>query len=249
MTAVARESAAQRKSIEPLRVIRSAKLGLFVDLPSIQADVAALTDGWIPHFQSAHYAGEWTALALRSIGGGGNETLPFPLGGEAAEYSATPLLASCPAIASLLESLACPVFSARLLKLKQGSSIKPHRDADLAFESGVARIHIPVFTNPDVEFLLAGERIVMEAGSCWYANVNLIHSVANGGDADRVHLVIDCAVDDWLRGRFAAADQSFWEERRSPEQLRQMIAALRKLDLPACPALIAQLEEELGCAG
>ena len=232
-----------------MKVIRCAKLDLFVDLATIQTDVEALTERWIPHYQTAHYSGEWTALPLRSIGGVADETLPFPLRDEVAQYSATPLLASCPAMAKLLDSLACPVLSARLLKLKHGSVIKPHRDAELAFESGVARIHVPVLTNPDVEFFLAGERLVMEAGSCWYVNVNLTHSVANRGDSDRIHLVIDCAVDDWLRERFGDADLDFWEEKRNPDELRQMIASLRVLNLPASPAIISELEEELLRAG
>jgi hypothetical protein len=39
----------------------------------------------------------------------------------------------------------------------------------------------------------------MNEGECWYLNVNFPHKVANRGATDRVHLVIDCAVDDWLR--------------------------------------------------
>ena len=52
---------------------------------------------------------------------------------------------------------------------------------------------------------LNGQRIVMDEGTCWYVNVNFPHRVANRGTADRVHLVIDCIVDDWLRSIMLAA--------------------------------------------
>jgi hypothetical protein len=85
----------------------------------------------------------------------------------------------------------------------------------------------------------------MEAGSCWYINANLTHRVANRGNADRVHLVVDCGVDDWLRDRFAEAERSYTNGRRDPREARQMIARLRELNTATARAIIAQLESEL----
>lgn len=62
-----------------MKVIRCARLALPVDLPSLQAEVAALPDRWKPHFQTAHYEGDWTVLQLRSIKGNRDETMPFAL--------------------------------------------------------------------------------------------------------------------------------------------------------------------------
>jgi hypothetical protein len=39
---------------------------------------------------------------------------------------------------------------------------------------------------------------VLEAGSCWYLRLADPHSVINGGDTDRVHMVIDATVNDWI---------------------------------------------------
>lgn len=231
-----------------MQVIRCAKLDLPVDSESMAADVAALPDHWRPHFQRAHYDGEWTVLPLRSLGGRAEELLPFALGGAAAEYAATPLLESCPGVARFLDSLACPVMSARLLKLERGAVIKPHRDAELAFENGEARLHVPIVTNPEVEFFIEDERVVMEPGTCWYVNANLTHGVTNGGETDRVHLVVDCRVDDWLRARFSTAEISYSVVRRDPNEARQMIELLREMNTPAARKIIAQLEEELSGA-
>lgn len=231
-----------------MKAIRVARLDYIFDPVALQAEVAALPDRWNPHFQKVHYEGGWTVLPLRSVEGNVDEMLPFALGGVPARYAPTPLLALCPAIARFLDSLGCPVLSARLLNLQAGSVIKPHRDMELAYENGEARLHVPIFTNPDVEFVIDQQRVVMEPGTCWYINANLEHHVANRGATDRIHLVVDCVVDDWLRAQFARAEIFHSAIRRDPGELRAMIAQLRKLNLPACPGLIADLEKELAGA-
>jgi hypothetical protein len=69
----------------------------------------------------------------------------------------------------------------------------------LGEEGGDVRLHIPVVTNPSVEFYLAGRRVPMQAGECWYLDLSLPHRVQNLGASERVHLVIDCVLNDWLR--------------------------------------------------
>ena len=62
--------------------------------------------------------------------------------------------------------------------------------------------------------MIDGERGVMEPGTCCYINANLTHRVSNRGDCDRIHLVVDCAVDDWLRGLFDRAEIFYFVLRR-----------------------------------
>jgi hypothetical protein len=64
------------------------------------------------------------------------------------------------------------------------------------------RIHIPVVTNDDVEFYLNGSRVVLTAGSAWYLRLSDPHKVYNRGNAERVHLVIDAEVNDWMLAMF-----------------------------------------------
>ena len=91
------------------------------------------------------------------------------------------------------------------MRLTPGSLIKEHHDNDLAFEQGMVRIHIPVLTNAGVDFRLNGSRVVMPAGSSWYLRLSDRHSVANRGFSDRVHLVIDAVVNDWVAALFERA--------------------------------------------
>ncbi len=90
----------------------------------------------------------------------------------------------------------------RLLRLGAGSRIREHRDFCLGFEDGEVRIHVPVVTSPLVEFYSAGRRIEMREGEAWYVNFNLPHRLYNGAAFDRVHLVIDGPVNDWVRSLF-----------------------------------------------
>jgi aspartyl/asparaginyl beta-hydroxylase (cupin superfamily) len=84
----------------------------------------------------------------------------------------------------------------RFLRLAAGSVIREHRDPGLRFEEGVFRLHIPVRTNPEVEFRVGGELLQMAEGECWYVNFDLPHALVNRGGSDRVHLVVDGVVDD-----------------------------------------------------
>jgi hypothetical protein len=78
-------------------------------------------------------------------------------------------------------------------------------DFELRAEEEPARIHIPVVTNPDVEFFLNGTRVMLEAGSAWYLRLSDRHSVHYKGADDRVHVLVDATVNDWLRSELETA--------------------------------------------
>jgi hypothetical protein len=173
------------------------KLQLIFDPARLKADLREILDGeYLPHFNTRYYEGDWSVVPLRSVGGVANQIYPDPTKNTFAD---TPLLARCAYIKDALASLQCDLLSARFLRLAAGSTIKEHRDYNLSVEDGEARLHIPVTTNPDVEFFLNDERVVMNEGECWYLNLNFKHRVANRGTTDRVHLVVDCVVNDWFR--------------------------------------------------
>ncbi|MEM7086672.1 MAG: aspartyl/asparaginyl beta-hydroxylase domain-containing protein [Bacteroidota bacterium] len=89
----------------------------------------------------------------------------------------------------------------RFLILGPGGIIKEHADT---FLSGrVVRLHIPVITNPEVEFNLDHQRQTWQEGEFWYGDFTLPHSVYNRSNTTRVHLVIDAAVDENLFKQFS----------------------------------------------
>jgi quercetin dioxygenase-like cupin family protein len=224
-------------------MISHARLQLPLDLQAVQQQVQALTQPWSAHFNTMHYEGEWNVLSLRVAGGDAGRIIPDLIGDE--EYLDTPLMDACPAIKALLDNIECRVLSVRLLNLKSGASIKPHRDHELAFEKGEARLHFPVFTNGKVEFYIEDEQVRMNEGECWYINANLTHRVANHGSTDRIHLVIDCKVNDWLKAEFEKAEKHFANETASREQMLMVIAELRKQQTEAADKLALELEQGL----
>lgn len=175
-----------------------ARLPLTFDSHALRADAEGLAvDDWVPHFNTAYYEGDWSGVALRSVGGVARQLYPDPA--AEAPFADTPLLARCPGVKRVLAAFPCPLLAVRFLRLGPGSAIREHRDYNLGFADGEVRIHVPVTTGPDVEFRLDGEPVDMAEGEAWYLDLNLPHAVVNRGSAPRVHLVLDCVVDGWLR--------------------------------------------------
>ncbi len=160
---------------------------------------------WTAHFVRQNYEGDWSVIPLRCTAG---ETHPIRMiysDPTATEFVDTPFLEPCVYFQAVIAAFVCEVRSVRLMRLTPSSVIKEHTDLDLGVESGTARIHIPVTTNPDVEFLLNRRRVEMAEGQAWYLRLGDPHAVANRGASDRVHLVLDLIANDWLMGFFEAA--------------------------------------------
>lgn len=185
--------------MELLQVFGSSncKLPLVFDPEPLKSDLEAIqSQEWVAHFNTGYYDGQWMGIALRSVGGVPTQLYPDPNTTE--EVIDTPILERCAHIRSALARFQCPIRSARLLKLGPGSTIREHRDYNLGFEDGEIRLHVPILSNDRVEFFLDAHRFEMNEGECWYLDFNLPHSVRNTGTTDRVHLVIDCTVNEWL---------------------------------------------------
>lgn len=178
-----------------------ARLPLSFDPARLWRDLDKLSSiDWTSHFVRQNYEGDWSVIPLRSAAG---ETHPIRMiysDPTATVFEDTPMLASCGYFREVVAAFACEVRSVRLMKLTPGSIIKAHTDLDLGVENGAARVHIPVTTNPGVEFRLNGARVEMKAGEAWYLRLADPHSAANRGAEDRVHLVLDLVANDWLMG-------------------------------------------------
>jgi len=221
------------------------KLNLNIDIHSLRHELNGLLTGnnWMPHYNTADYVGNWHVLPLRTPGG--NSDNPFADLFNQKYFENTALLNKLPETNRFLEKLECEKLSVRLLNLRAGSVIKAHRDIELAFEHGEARLHVPIFTNPGVEFYVDEERIMMNEGDCWYINANIKHCVANNGTADRVHLVIDCKVNDWLTKLITSGIKKTVFLKKDPETAQQVIESLRMANTIHSNHLADQMEKEL----
>lgn len=180
----------------------AARLDIPVSIAALQDEITRLSSHkWIPHVNRDDYDGAWDVIPLRCqrqhvhahpiLQG-------FAVNGVGQEWDDLPELQACPAVQQLLGRLECPLKSVRLMRLHAGASIKPHRDHGLHLGCGEARLHVPVWTHPGVQFVVAGHALPMREGELWYFNADEEHAVVNCSPAARTHLVIDCLANPWL---------------------------------------------------
>ena len=236
-------------------IIKYLRLPFHFDAKRLQDEVHQLCNDstpWQMHYQVRHYEGEWSAIPLRSVEGRSESIIVSPI--HDSIYRDTVFLNSCPYIREILQSFECPLQAVRLLKLNAGGIIKEHRDSELNFENGEIRLHIPVITHPDVEFFLDKERLTPQEGECWYMNFNLLHNINNKSPVNRVHLVIDAVVNDWVKKIFNSPDIVVKKETEDRSGVydeatkKQMILQFREMNTPVSNKMADDLEKELPAA-
>lgn len=183
-------------------MMNSYKLPFQFDSEMLIADLEQVrTVEWIAHYNQGDYEGGWSVAPLRAVQGSSTNIYATPMPDI---YQNTTLLARCPYFRHILATFNCQQTSVRLMKLDPGSEIKEHADSSLSYKNQDVRLHVPVVTNAEVDFFLNGERIEMKVGECWYLDFTQLHRVCNRSQTPRIHLVIDCLVNDWLREIFEA---------------------------------------------
>jgi mannose-6-phosphate isomerase-like protein (cupin superfamily) len=193
-------------SMPPLEdFVKSKDVALRLPLSFAPDRLAADLDRMDPDWWHAHlgpyHDGNWQAIALWAPNG--DRTSQFSKGGAFAETEA---LKRCDYVGEVIERFPGRKSRVRFLKLRAGGQIFLHSDPLHTIETGIVRIHVPVRTNPAVEFCVHGRRLDMRPGESWYVDVRFKHSVSNFGAEERVHLVIDVVPNPGLDALFAAAE-------------------------------------------
>jgi len=201
------------------------KLPFQFDKVKLVYDLSLILDSkWISHFNSTSYSGDWKVISLYADKRDDSNIFALPT--SPSIISETPTLKGCHYFKEVIGSFKCPILTACILRLGVGAEIKPLRDHELGYENNNFRLHIPITTNKDVQFVLDGEQLRMLPGEYWYTNVNYVHSVINLGESDRVHLVIDFERNDW-------SDELFFSlaPLESFQPITEEIISLNKMDL------------------
>jgi hypothetical protein len=140
------------------------------------------------------------------------------------EFKDTPLAVQCPHLWAAVKAFEFPKRSVRLLRLHAGSRVREHRDVDLGLADGMLRIHVPVVTNADVEFVVANRRLDLREGEAWYIDFSQPHRIDNRSATDRTHLIIDGTLNDWAVALLERALREVVTESFEPER----VASLRR---------------------
>ncbi len=175
----------------------------------ISFDIGRLTDDlkkiketdWLDHSNTSAYDNAWRCVPLRSVDGKSDHILSL----SDKHYKDTTLLKRCRYFQEVIDSFKCEKTSVRLMALGAGSRIKMHTDKGTSFEDGIARLHVPIVTTPDIRFTIEDEEVHFSAGFTWYLNADCLHGVNNESQNPRIHLMLDCIVNPWLEKVFLDA--------------------------------------------
>jgi hypothetical protein len=97
------------------------------------------------------------------------------------------------------------VVRSELVNMFPNSRIRKHRDrTNMLFLC--RRIHIPIKTNNETKFIVNEEIENMAEGYVYEINNSKIHSVYNGSNENRIHLIIDLLPEPFASNVFKAND-------------------------------------------
>jgi hypothetical protein len=199
------------------------RLPLSFDAERLAQEVKQFTAAdWIPHPDGD--PGNF-AVPLITAGGGINNRCHGLM-------KPTVQLERCTYIRQVMGAFGEIFGRSRLMRLDAGCEVLAHVDYHHHWHTHV-RIHIPVLTQPEVEFHCGGKTVHMGAAQAWIFDSSLLHRVVNGGNTTRVHLVID-----------TAGSARFWS------MVEQSLEALRhgmEMDVrhvPFAPGFEMQVETE-----
>ncbi|MEO7468944.1 MAG: aspartyl/asparaginyl beta-hydroxylase domain-containing protein [Sphingobium limneticum] len=157
------------------------QLPVLFEMDHLQAELAALPpEAWVPHPDGL--PGN-SAVRLISVGGGETDSVH-------GQMLPTRWLAAMPFLRQALAGFGVVWGRSRLMRLEPGANVPEHADINYHWHTRV-RLHIPIFTRPEVRFHCDGQSVHMAAGEAWIFDNWRRHHVENQSSAERIHLVAD----------------------------------------------------------
>lgn len=158
------------------------QLPLAFDTSRLASEIHALPEAaWQPHPEG--HAGN-AALPLMAVGGD-------PLNnGVKGVMQPTPQLHDCPYLQQVMSVLQAPIGRTRLMRIDGHAEASLHVDVNYYWQHHM-RVHVPIVTDPAVQFICGGHALHMAAGQAWVFDTWREHNVVNPSNVQRIHLVID----------------------------------------------------------
>lgn len=102
----------------------------------------------------------------------------------------TPYLERCPYLKQALASLQTVIGRTRLMRIEGNGEATLHTDTNYYWMHR-ARVHVPIITFPEVDFICGESLVNMPPGECWIFDTWRPHNVLNRRPEQRIHLVCD----------------------------------------------------------
>lgn len=77
-----------------------------------------------------------------------------------------------------------------ITRIPAGGHVLPHADRGWHPEYFDLKVYVPIHSNPHCVNRVADEKVVMAPGDAWYFNNLKEHEVINGGDTERITLIV-----------------------------------------------------------
>jgi hypothetical protein len=181
-------------------------------LQAVRAEVRSLEESWT-NVYSEYHTGGWQTLSLLN-----NTSEPTDTVITDCDPVETSLLARMPHTRALLKRLGFTYMWVRLAKLEPNAFMLEHRDYKELKRVGRLRLHIPIITNAAAAIVIERLKIFIAPGYVWKLNPVFPHAANNFGAEPRIHLILDCYVDERLTAmlREETLDESFVQYLPSP---------------------------------
>lgn len=182
------------KKIELIELIAALQPVEEKKLERISIEIEKEVDVW--HQPYSEYATGGLGIAVLLSPDGKEENFSYD---DCENPKVTPLLDKMPVLKETIMGLGLNIMASRLLRLTPGTFLHEHRDFVYLKEVERYRLHIPIFTNNDAHIITPGKKIHMERGYLWKLDPkNTIHSACNFGQEPRIHVMLDCYMNEKL---------------------------------------------------
>jgi len=185
-----------RAATHDLRTAASVLLKRTYDVKRLQQDLRALEPWRKSRRDCPLHNGRWDEITFVSQPKSQGTHLPV-------SSFKTPIIKRTPYIEEIIDGLKCHVFLARIARLWPGGQIFEHQDI-AGLDTGMIRLHIPIVTHRNVEFIIDNVRQGWRPGELWYGDFSKTHAVNNFSPIDRLHLIINVEVNDFILSLFPA---------------------------------------------
>lgn len=167
-------------------------------LAELAGEIGSIDLPWTENY-SEYQSGGWKTLALYN-GNGDSQSNDL----EDGPVMPTEVARRLPRLRELIEPSGGSLMWARLLRLDPGACLWEHTDygaANLRRDRRV-RLHLPLVTNPRAVLVFPSHTVHMRAGHWWKLSPDEErHGACNFGDQPRLHVILDCYLDEPLGRR------------------------------------------------
>ncbi len=185
------------------------QLPVSFDAEKLAEEIAQFNESnWQPHPQG--FPGNFS-LSLISVGGNPNNDSVI------GAMSPTPFLQQCPYLQQILATFKTVFGRTRLMKIGGNAEVSEHVDTNYYWLQRV-RVHFPIITFPEVNFICGDNSVNMAAGEVWIFNTWRRHNVVNPTEKDRIHLVADTVGSPFLWDLISLAEQPFNPDQQGTDE-------------------------------